>query len=115
MELKQAKLLFNDKCDVYRCTEEKSGAVTKNTYSLKYDSVNCKLSFLKSGFDSETNTISTKNQSVRLFLESEPQIESGDVIIVYHMGTTVKYKAASEGKHYITHQETELDIFDENP
>lgn len=114
MELKQAGMLFNDKCDIYRSTEEKAGIVTKNNYSL-FASADCRLSFLKSGFDNETDTVSTKNRSVRLFLENQPHIKSGDIIVISHMGISEKYKAASEGKHYMTHQETELDIFDENP
>jgi|GEM_PF-5004491 len=115
MELKRAKMLFNDKCDIYECVQEVSGAVTKTEYRIKYQSVPCRISFIKSGSNNESDTQSTQNRGIRLFLDNEPHIKSGDIITVVHMDRTEKFKAASEGKHYATHQETELDVFENNP
>lgn len=109
------KMLYNGKCCVYRTSmaEDESG-ISKAAVEKIYENVMCRLSYESGASAKETETLTTAEQRIKLFVSAEYIIKSGDIIDVEQNGRKERYKACGRIRLYGGHQEAELEIYDES-
>jgi hypothetical protein len=109
------KMLYNGKCNVYRISmaEDESG-ISKGVKEKVYENVMCRISYQSGTSAKETETMTAAEQRIKLFVSAEYIIKSGDVIDVEQNGRKERYKACGRIRLYGSHQEAELEIYDES-
>lgn len=112
---KAVKMLYNGKCSVYRIrmTADENG-ISKGVKEKIYENVMCRISYESSASAKQTETVTTAEQRIKLFVSAEYIIKSGDVIDVEQNGRKERYKACGRIRLYGGHQEAELEIYDES-
>lgn len=70
----------------------------------------CRLSFETIKPATETDTVATLAQGVKLFLAPESVINPGSKVIVMQAGRTTEYTASGQPAVYDTHQEVILSL-----
>lgn len=106
--------LYKGVCTVYQY-EEVVDPVTKRTNVaevISYENQPCRISFQTKTSAKESDTVSTANQTIKLFIAPECNIKAGAKVEVNQNGVTKTYKASGESAMYSNHQEIILEIED---
>lgn len=90
---------------------KKANGATANEVITKYENVSCRLIFINTTQNIETETIGVVKQIIQLHLAPEIIIKPGSKVIVTQNGKTTEYKASGESAAMLTHQEVKLEIF----
>ena len=103
--------MYIGKCSVfqYEKTTDKKTKLTKQGEVCVYKEIPCRLSFSSSPV-TDTDSVTTKEQSVKLFLAPEIVIEAGSKIVVTQNGITDAYKSSGKPAIYGSHQEINLEL-----
>lgn len=113
--MKAVKMLFNGRCNVYRYGYITNDyGIRKETTEKVYENIMCRISYKNDGCAKESETETTAEQKVKIFMPIDYFIKSGDIIEVEQNGRREKYKACGRARFYSTHQEAELEIFEES-
>ena len=75
----------------------------------------CKLSYSTIQSANQTDTVASLYQSVKLFISPEVNIKANSKIIVTQNGRETIYKNSGEPAIYFTHQEINLELYEEHP
>lgn len=113
--MKAVKMLFNGRCSVYRHNYIiNDSGIRKCVTEKVYENIMCRISYKNDGCAKESETETTAEQKVKIFMPIDYFIKSGDIIEVEQNGRREKYKACGRARFYSAHQEAELDIFEES-
>lgn len=99
--------LYRDSADFY-VVEKRVNPETKRTetgYVLKQSDIPCKLSIKSTYITSDTDTVSTSEQSIKLFLSPDIIIPSGSRILIRHFGREMRFEQSGLPAVYPDHQE----------
>lgn len=75
----------------------------------------CKLSYSTIQSANQTDTVASVYQLVKLFISPEVNIKANSKIIVTQNGRETIYKNSGEPAIYFTHQEINLELYEEHP
>lgn len=106
--------LYRDSADIY-VVEKKVNPETKRTeseYKLIHSEVPCKLSIKTSYITDNSETVSTSQQSITLFLSPDIVVPSGSRFLIRHFGRDMKFEQSGLPAVYPDHQEIIL-LYDE--
>lgn len=106
---------YDGKCTIYEYKKVKNSK-TKMT-SLKDVAVvknqPCRLSYQNTNVVSSRNNANSMIQSIQLFIAPEVQIKAGSKIVIAQNGVTKVYQKSGEPAVYVTHQEIQLELYQE--
>lgn len=116
---KQARMaiesLYEGKCTIYeykkvkdrktKMTNFKDMAVIKNQP--------CRLSYMNTNVVSNENNANSVVQSIKLFIAPEVEVKAGCKIVVTQNNITKTYQKSGEPAIYGTHQEINLELYQE--
>lgn len=104
--------LYEDTCNIYtyeKITEANTG-ITKQVKKIYLENISCRMSF--SNFPSTTNDEQAKlTQSIKLFLPSDILIKAGSYVSIYRQGLITDYVCSGKPAIYKTHQEINLELY----
>lgn len=112
-------LLYTGICNIYSyiSTVDPITKVTSQHLSLIYKNIPCRASYYTMSSNSSLIKNSdfnySKNNSIKLFLQSDLIINSGSIFQVTQNNRTTKYKASSEAFVFSNHQEIILKLLDD--
>lgn len=105
--------LYRDSCNVYEREEyAKANGSTGQRDVLVISDMPCRISYSSSPPSSEGEVAAEKRQTVKLFYSPERAIKAGSKVEVTRQGVSVMYKASGEAAIYLSHKETELELWD---
>ena len=108
------KSLWQDTCTVY-VQIERINEITKRTEFVEipiFENEPCKLSFNSLTSAELIDNVSSKNQSITLFISNELKIPSGSKIIITRGVNVFTYTNSGEPKIFTNHQEIKLELFE---
>lgn len=111
---KALKKLWLDYCTVYVQIEQ-INTLTKRTEFIEIpiiENEHCKLSFNSLSSAEVENNVSSKNQSITLFISNKIKIPSGSKIVITRGVNTFTYTNSGEPKIFTNHQEIQLELFE---
>lgn len=73
----------------------------------------CRLSYSSIPSTTQTDTINAVSQSIKLFIAPEVNIPAGSKIVVTQNGRTTVYKQSGQPAIYSTHQEINLELYED--
>ena len=73
----------------------------------------CRLSYLAIPSTSQANSVNVVNQSIKLFIAPEVDSPAGSKISVTQNGRTTVYKNSGQPAIYSTHQEINLELYED--
>lgn len=109
---KALEMLYEDTCIISsygKRTDSKTHLTSSEPVMICKDQP-CKLSFENQPASSESRTVDTTSQSIRLFLPPDIVVQAGCEISVMHKGVTTAYKNSGKPAIYTTHQEINLEL-----
>ena len=120
---KALEKLYDAKCNIYAYIQETNPdtKVTGSVEKLVYEDVPCRLSVKSIPSVSQTSTVATIINVMKLFMAPEIEIESasgvepGSKIVVTKNGRTTGYKNSGIPAVYDSHQEIVVDYYDKRP
>lgn len=106
--------LYEDTCNIY--TYEKindiNTGITRQVKKIYLENVSCRMSF--SNFPSTTDDEQAKlTQSIKLFLPSDILIKAGSYVSICRQGLTTDYVCSAKPAIYKTHQEINLELYND--
>ena len=106
--------LYEDTCNIYtyeKITEANTG-ITRQVKKIYLENVSCRMSF--SNFPSTTDDEQAKlTQSIKLFLSSDILIKAGSYVSICRQGLTTDYVCSGKPAIYKTHQEINLELYND--
>lgn len=103
-------------CDILEKRKVKD-EITKATVSLNtvvLSNQPCRLSYSSSGTANQTDTVSSIEQTIKLFIAPEINIDPGSKLRITQNGITTDYISSGVPAVYETHQEVSLELEKEN-
>ena len=73
----------------------------------------CRLSYSSVPSTTQTDTVNAVSQSIKLFIAPEVNIPAGSKIVVTQNGRTTVYKNSGQPAIYSTHQEVNLELYED--
>lgn len=73
----------------------------------------CRLSYSSSPSAKDADGVASISQSIKLFISPDVDVKPGAKIVVTHNGENVAYKRGGVSAMYETHQEIELELYEE--
>lgn len=73
----------------------------------------CRLSYSSIPSTTQTDTINAVSQSIKLFIAPEVNIPAGSKIVVTQNGRTTVYKNSGQPAIHFTHQEINLELYED--
>ena len=106
--------LYEDTCNIY--TYEKindiNTGITRQVKKIYLENVSCRMSF--SNFPSTTDDEQAKlTQSIKLFLPSDILIKASSYVSICRQGLTTDYVCSGKPAIYKTHQEINLELYND--
>ncbi len=111
---KAVESLFDDTCTVYTYEQIKDAetGVTQQQKIICAEHIPCRICF--SNFPSADNGEQSKiRQSVKLFINPEIKIPAGSFITITRQGIVTDYACTGQPAIYKTHQEINLELYEE--
>lgn len=105
---------YCDTCSILEKVKRKTEGVALFEDKEVVSNQPCKISFESIPSTTESNTMATMAQSIKLFLAPEIEVEPGSRIDVTHLGVTTAYKRSGKPAVYHTHQEIMLELWEEH-
>ena len=106
--------LYEDTCNIYtyeKITDVNTG-ITRQIKKIYLKNVSCRMSF--SNFPSTTDDEQAKlTQSIKLFLPSDILIKAGSYVSICRQGLTTDYDCSGKPAIYKTHQEINLELYND--
>lgn len=106
--------LYEDTCNIYtyeKITDVNTG-ITRQIKKIYLKNVSCRMSF--SNFPSTTDDEQAKlTQSIKLFLPSDILIKAGSYVSTCRQGLTTDYVCSGKPAIYKTHQEINLELYND--
>lgn len=106
--------LFDDTCTIYTHEQIKDAetGVTQQQKIIYAENIPCRISF--SNFPSANNGEQSKiRQGVKLFINTEIKIPAGSFITITRQGMATDYACTGQPAIYKTHQEINLELYEE--
>lgn len=104
---------YTDFCTVINMTKSKKKGVVSFEEEIILEKQPCRLSYANSPVTTEQSGVSAVTQSIKLFLAPEIEIKPGAKILVQHEGREEIYQRTGTPAVYPTHQEIELERYEE--
>lgn len=104
---------YCDTCSILEKVKRKTDVVTSFENQVVVSGQKCKISFESIPSTTESNTMATMAQSIKLFLAPEIEVKPGSRIDVTHLGVTTAYKRSGKPAVYHTHQEIMLELWED--
>lgn len=106
--------LYRDSADLYTIekTVNPDTKRTESVYKIFKSDIPCKLSIKTAYVTSDSDTVSTSQQSIILFLSADIIVPSGSKFLIRHFGRELKFQQSGEPAVYPNHQEITL-LYDE--
>lgn len=111
------QLLYDGICTIY----EDKKVMDPLTHETVCDEVPvhidvpCRLSFKSFPSTTDSQTVDTLTQEIKLFLDTNIAIKAGSKVVVTQNGITNTYKNSGQAAVYATHQEVILSLYEEHP
>ncbi|HEX3023438.1 MAG TPA: hypothetical protein VHP81_13750 [Lachnospiraceae bacterium] len=107
---------YEDSCTIleYRSVKDPVTKITNKQEVTVVSNQRCKLSYSSSKTTEKENHVSTKVQTISLFLSSSIEIQPGSKIVITRKGETeaTAYMNSGVPARYMTHQEIQLELFE---
>ena len=102
--------LYRDTADIYIIEKAVNPDThrTEMTYQLFDSDIPCKLSIKTAYITSDSDTVSTSEQSITLFLSPDIIVPSGSRVLIHHFGREMKFEQSGLPAVYPDHQEITL-------
>lgn len=104
--------LYEDTCNIYTYEKinDSNTCITRQVKKIYLENVSCRMSF--SNFPSTTDDEQAKlTQSIKLFLPSDILIKAGSYVSIRRQGLTTDYVCSGKPAIYKTHQEINLELY----
>lgn len=104
---------YDGKCTVYekRAKKDPGTKITYDTEKMVLLEEPCHVSYGGSPAAAGSNTITTKSQSIKLFIAPEIEIKPGSKIVILQQGRMETYGRSGQPAIYSSHQEIELELW----
>ena len=106
--------MYEGVCTIVLKETVREKGVTKSVDKIYCENQKCRLSYQSTSTSSESETVSTSYQLIKLFIAPEIEIPEGAKIIVTQGGRTDTYKRSSKAMVYSNHQEVLLERLEKN-
>lgn len=106
--------LYEDTCNIYTYEKinDSNTGITRQVKKIYLENVSCRMSF--SSFPSTTDDEQAKlTQSIKLFLPSDILIKAGSYVSICRQGLTTDYVCSGKPAIYKTHQEINLELYND--
>ncbi len=106
---------YEGRCTVseYQDVEDPVTFITESKLVEVIKDQPCKLSYSRFPSTNQTETFAGVNQSIKLFIAPEVEIKPGSIISVTQNGRTTAYKQSGQPAIYFTHQEINLELYED--
>lgn len=104
---------YTGKCNVYEqhSTRNETTKLMETEEILVLEEQPCRISFSSIPSTSESESVATVKQSVKLFIAPEVEIKAGSKIVVTQDSVTREYSRSGISAVYPSHQEIMLELF----
>lgn len=89
--------------------------ITEEKEITAYEDQPCRFSFSSALATGSSQTVDSLEQSIKLFIAPDLLIKPGSKITVMQNGRTEAYKQSGKAAVYSTHQEINLELYEEHP
>ena len=89
--------------------------ITEEKDITAYENEPCRVSYSSAPATGSSQTADSLEQSIKLFISPDIVIKPGSKISVVQNGRTEAYKQSGKAAVYSTHQEINLDLYEEHP
>lgn len=102
--------LYRDTADIYTIQKvvNPETHITEMSYQAFQTGIPCKLSIKTAYITADTDTVSTSEQSITLFLSPDIIVPSGSRFIIMHFGRELRFEQSGLPAVYPDHQEIRL-------
>lgn len=118
---KAVESLMNLRCDIYEYIEITENCITRHEKQLVCNDVPCRISYatglfngkLKSGREKNSDGISVKGTTVKMFFPKEISIKEGSYIVIKSENKMAEFKNSGAAAEFQTHCEVVVEYIKE--